>query len=626
MGNLKRVNKIMAITLIVFSLGVFANYSKTSSKYFVDDLDSKEDNIVNLISFKSLKYDESTKGLISYKELLTNLEISDIEYNVKFFRKVVGENDTDVVTDNYKFVVDKGCTIKSVTTPKAPTYTPNPDGSINDSSKGVMTAISSEKDSKTDNVVDITYVNDVKSNTSAGSASSELITVTYTCPLDVVKRDKDGGGEETSTVFNIYEKINDESEFLYLNYTFTNDFVQKVYNVLINGSKLEKMHVPVEDSMIDFDEEFDKWIQAYGTEFAKNNSKYPTIAAIIKDYVAAKDVKNKANQGLGLKSGASDAGSAYKIMYQFDTIASQAVTYNSYVQAPSDSPKLYFIDSMSQAEATAIFKSYLKDYYKYSDAEINTIVNYVNEYDGGIQSVLSGTTIPGISVSITKEYIMIDSTILRQIENRSRVIVSKKNINDNIMNDFTDNLTARNNTYKWLTGNLTIPLLHLRSCESLKESLLSTNSNLNDYYFYRNGNAVVVFRVYNNDYDPDNAYVEVTRFAMNASNPGSETLDITNPTRLLYIGALTATNIDAEKSYIDYTSAVIAAKTGVSVSDYTNVVADAKTWLSTDPHENNSTVVEFSKIILFGISYSKNPKLIQIDRVPYAAQASEPTV
>lgn len=371
MGNLKKVNKILGITLIVFSLGVFANYSKTSSKYFVDDLDDKSDNIVNLISFKSLKYGE-TKGLVTYSEKLTNLEISDIEYSIKFYRKIVNSNDEDVITDNYRVVVDNGCTITEVVTPKAPTYVPNQDGSINENSKGAMYTISAGDGSSTDNVANLTYVNDVKSNTSEGSSSNDLITVRYTCPLSVVKRNKVGGGEETSTEFNIYEKINDESEFLYLNYTYTKDFIQKVYNVLINGDRLEKMHIPTDDSMINFDEEFDKWVTAFGAEFSKNNTKYPTITAKIRSFISAKDVKNKVNQGFGLKSGASDAGANYKLMYQFDTIASQAETYSNYVSGgnTTEFPNLYFIDPMTSDEATALFRKYLKEYYTYTDAAL----------------------------------------------------------------------------------------------------------------------------------------------------------------------------------------------------------------------------------------------------------------
>ena len=84
MSNLRKINKILGITLIVFSLGVFANYSKTSSKYFVDDTDLKTDNIVNLINFKSLKYGE-TKGIISASEKLTDLVITDIDYTLQFY-------------------------------------------------------------------------------------------------------------------------------------------------------------------------------------------------------------------------------------------------------------------------------------------------------------------------------------------------------------------------------------------------------------------------------------------------------------------------------------------------------------------------------------------------------------
>lgn len=628
MGNLKKVNKILGITLIVFSLGVFANYSKTSSKYFVDDLDDKSDNIVNLISFKSLKYGE-TKGLVTYSEKLTNLEISDIEYSIKFYRKIVNSNDEDVITDNYRVVVDNGCTITEVVTPKAPTYVPNQDGSINENSKGAMYTISAGDGSSTDNVANLTYVNDVKSNTSEGSSSNDLITVRYTCPLSVVKRNKVGGGEETSTEFNIYEKINDESEFLYLNYTYTKDFIQKVYNVLINGDRLEKMHIPTDDSMINFDEEFDKWVTAFGAEFSKNNTKYPTITAKIRSFISAKDVKNKVNQGFGLKSGASDAGANYKLMYQFDTIASQAETYSNYVSGgnTTEFPNLYFIDPMTSDEATALFRKYLKEYYTYTDAEIEKIITYVGEY-GGISSVLGDSTknIPGITHVLAgpRDYIRVTSSILAQIDIKNRVVVSKNA--KNIMQTFKDNFVTLNQTQNWVQpSHITNLFIDISASLNLEESLRTTNSNLNDYYFFRSEfyNYILAFRVYNYDFDTENTYVEVYRFVMNASNPSAETLEINDPTRLMFFGYMTGTTIDSFKAYIDYTSTVIALKTGVNPSDYANVVADGKTWLTTDPHEDNSSVVDFSQGTLFRIEYVSNPKLIPITRTTVTASSEQ---
>lgn len=628
MGNLKKVNKILGITLIVFSLGVFANYSKTSSKYFVDDLDNKSDNIVNLISFKSLKYGE-TKGLVTYSEKLTNLEISDIEYSIKFYRKIVNSNDEDVITDNYRVVVDNGCTITEVVTPKAPIYVPNQDGSINENSKGAMYTISAGDGSSTDNVANLIYVNDVKSNTSEGSSSNDLITVRYTCPLSVVKRNKVGGGEETSTEFNIYEKINDESEFLYLNYTYTKDFIQKVYNVLINGDRLEKMHIPTDDSMINFDEEFDKWVTAFGAEFSKNNTKYPTITAKIRSFISAKDVKNKVNQGFGLKSGASDAGANYKLMYQFDTIASQAETYSNYVSGgnTTEFPNLYFIDPMTSDEATALFRKYLKEYYTYTDAEIEKIITYVGEY-GGISSVLGDSTknIPGITHVLAgpRDYIRVTSSILAQIDIKNRVVVSKNA--KNIMQTFKDNFVTLNQTQNWVpSSHITNLFIDISASLNLEESLRTTNSNLNDYYFFRSEfyNYILAFRVYNYDFDTENTYVEVYRFVMNASNPSAETLDITDPTRLMFFGFMTGTTIDSFKAYIDYTSTVIALKTGVNPSDYANVVADGKTWLTTDPHEDNSSVVDFSQGTLFRIEYVSNPKLIPITRTTVTAASEQ---
>lgn len=628
MGNLKKVNKILGITLIVFSLGVFANYSKTSSKYFVDDLDDKSDNIVNLISFKSLKYGE-TKGLVTYSEKLTNLEISDIEYSIKFYRKIVNSNDEDVITDNYRVVVDNGCTITEVVTPKAPTYVPNQDGSINENSKGAMYTISAGDGSSTDNVANLTYVNDVKSNTSEGSSSNDLITVRYTCPLSVVKRNKVDGGEETSTEFNIYEKINDESEFLYLNYTYTKDFIQKVYNVLINGDRLEKMHIPTDDSMINFDEEFDKWVTAFGAEFSKNNTKYPTITAKIRSFISAKDVKNKVNQGFGLKSGASDAGANYKLMYQFDTIASQAETYSNYVSGgnTTEFPNLYFIDPMTSDEATALFRKYLKEYYTYTDAEIEKIITYVGEY-GGISSVLGDSTknIPGITHVLAgpRDYIRVTSSILAQIDIKNRVVVSKNA--KNIMQTFKDNFVTLNQTQNWVqSSHITNLFIDISASLNLEESLRTTNSNLNDYYFFRSEfyNYILAFRVYNYDFDTENTYVEVYKFVMNASDPSAETLEINDPTRLMFFGYMTGTTIDSFKAYIDYTSTVIALKTGVNPSDYANVVADGKTWLTTDPHEDNSSVVDFSQGTLFRIEYVSNPKLIPITRTTVTASSEQ---
>lgn len=623
MGNLKKVNRILIITLFVFSLGVFANYSKTSSKYFVDDLDTKDDNIVNLISFKSLKYGE-TKGLVTYSEKLTNLEISDIEYSIKFYRKVVGSKDEDVSRDNYRVVVDKGCTITDVLTPKAPQYNEK-----DEKPHGVTTVISSDGESETDNVVDITYINDVVSNTSEGSSSKDLITVNYTCPLSVVKRKvpaTQGGGEETSTEFSIYEKINEESEFLYLNYNYVKEFVQKVYAVLINGTRLEKMHIPVDDSKIDFDTEFNKWVEAFGAEFAKNNTKYPTITAKIKQFITAKDVKNKPNQGLGLNTSNSDAGAAYKTMYQFDTIASQAQTYSQYVNGgnTTEFPNLYFIDPMSSSEATALFRRYLKEYYTYTDEEIEKIITYVDEF-GGISSVLGDTTnnIPGIThvVAGPRDYIRVTSSILVQIEQKDHVVVSKET--RNIMDVFKANFVTLNKTHNWVPANhVTNLFIDIGASLNIQESLRTTNPEMNDYYFFRSEfyNYIIAFRVYNFAQDPDNTYVEVNKFVMNASNPASETIEITNPTRLMYIGYITDTTIDSFKPYIDYTSAVIALKTGVSTSDYANIVADAKTWLSTSL--NNSTVVEFTKGTLFRIEYVSNPKLVPMNRV-LASEASE---
>lgn len=625
MSNLRKINKILGITLIVFSLGVFANYSKTSSKYFVDDTDLKTDNIVNLINFKSLKYGE-TKGIISASEKLTDLVITDIDYTLQFYRKVVSDKDTDVKTDLYKVVVDAGCTITDVKTPNAPKYTPNADGSLNESSKGAMWTLAKEDNSQTDNIANLLYVNDTKSNTSKGTAASNMITVNYTCPLDVVLRKKATGGEEISTEFGIYEKINEESEFVYLEYNDVRDFVQKVYNVLINGDRKEKMHIPVNDSLLNIDEEFDKWVDVFASKFAETNIKYQNMKTILTDYINKNDIKNKTNQGLGLNFGNSDAGASYKSMYSFDTIASQAVSYNVNVASTNkpDLPSLYFIDPMSTSEADALFERYLKTYYpKYTASERTTILQYVKD-SGGISSVLGDSTknIPGIGhISVGPiDYINVDPSILRIIENRSRVIVAKGQ--DRILNSFTDNLKVLNETYNWISSSdWLMTQIIIGSSKNIEESLNTTNTNMNDYYFLKSGNAIIAIRIYNNADDLDNTYAEIYRFKMDAANPSNETITIDNPTRLMYIGNLrSSAALDKEKSYVDYASTVIAQKTGDDPLLYANVVADAKEYVSSGT--NNSSVVEFSQLQLLRINYIKNPKLVPMDRTMFAASTA----
>ncbi len=625
MGNLKKVNKILGITLIVFSLGVFANYSKTSSKYFVDDLDDKSDNIVNLISFKSLKYGE-TKGLVTYSEKLTNLEISDIEYSIKFYRKIVNSNDEDVITDNYRVVVDNGCTVTEVVTPNAPTYVPNQDGSINENSKGSIYTTSIGDGSTTENVVNLTYYNDVESNTSAGSSSNDLITVKYSCPLSVVKRNKDGGGEETSTEFNIYEKINDESEFLYLNYTYTKDFVQKVYNVLINGTRLEKMHIPVDDSMINIDDEFDKWVDAYVNNFLANSDFNGIVPNQVKVYINDKKVRDNPNTGLGLKQSTSDAGAAYKTMYEFDSIMSQAYTYHVNVNGSKpDRPYLYFLESLNETENDALFDNYIKTYYtEFSDAERKIITDYVKA-SGGITSVINGsTTINGIGHVIgtgaKRYFVYIEENILKKIELEDKIVIAKGGSTP-ILTTFINAINTKNSKYNWIdSSDFTAFRYIVRSSTSgIQNSLKTTNPELNDYFFIRVSGYVVMIRIYNEADDPDNAYAELYRFKMNASNPASETLEINNPTRLVYTFSTTTSSIDSEQSCIDYTSDVLEAKTGIAPTTYSNVVADAKKWLDTGT--NDSTVVDFSKPNLFQIDY-KGSSLVQIDRKLYGETTS----
>ena len=109
MNNLHKIDKILIITLLVFSVGVFGSYSETASKYWIQD---NSDNILNKTSFKGLTQEINP---IDFQIIGEKAHIT-----VDFFR-TAAIGDTSVAKDEIDFTLigkSEACRIINVSNSK----------------------------------------------------------------------------------------------------------------------------------------------------------------------------------------------------------------------------------------------------------------------------------------------------------------------------------------------------------------------------------------------------------------------------------------------------------------------------------------------------------------------------
>ncbi len=246
MNNLKKVNKILAFTLLIFGVLVLADYSESASRYYKD-----KDSIVFDTNLKQLYYDTGGDR-VQFNILAKNSTRENVAYQYVFVRNKSAYTQEELdanLAEEYTINVDKNCTIKSVT--------------------------SGAKSFDLPADIKNTYV--VKFD--GAPKDNEKVNVEYYCSVNMEN------DNPVSTNVKIYEQIlGDDSGFLYLNYS--NSVTKKYYREEIlkeTGIKFDydTMIVPTYTSASDIKKNVRTWLRKYIEEYRQKNKDVPELQSII---------------------------------------------------------------------------------------------------------------------------------------------------------------------------------------------------------------------------------------------------------------------------------------------------------------------------------------------------------
>lgn len=343
MNNLRKVNKILFLTLIVFSLGVFANYSETSSKYLIG---YTSDKIVDSINFMDTLFKDSIVKTGSEMDV-TNKKVA---FNISFYRTLVSGNDiiNNRITDTYQVVSPtNGCTIERIT------------GVSSDKVK-----IASNKKSAT-----ITY-GDVISNMD----DAHRVTIRYSCNITDDILVTENNKKYVKMQYKVYEKVNTEEKFVYFtNFSKSGEYKEPVGYEITDDNK----------TLIVYDNEKlkegrDAWLMGYANSYTSLTSS-ETIG-VLSSYIPFDTLKNNPSSILGLEYTTTPTAKKYTITNQMLSYA-----YTKYDASSNDYfGDLYYIDVTDEQLIKNMFKYYLDnvDYYssKYTADERKNICDYVDKH------------------------------------------------------------------------------------------------------------------------------------------------------------------------------------------------------------------------------------------------------
>ncbi len=519
MDRLNKINKVLFVTLIVMCISVFGYCSKTVSKYFVAD---STDNIVYNLSFRKLKYPETS--------VVTTVNDNDdpIIFTMRFYRNstILDDSDSDSIvydesikSDQYTITVNEGCTITQVSNTNA----------VND--------LKEDGDNKP-NTVSLLFENDVESNTN----KKNMIAVTYTCPVDVVKVKDE---KKISTSVTIMENINDEGEFIYHFSSEPFDYVDKVIDSEMSDDYL-KLYIP--DDMTNEEErrtQIRNWIDKFLSTYYPDDdqTKFNFRKDALYSYFRVNKIVASPTSIKGVSYVDSDKED-YSKMYVFDmTTLSYALTdssgtNNMYFVVTEESEAKFGKFTVSQVNE--MFEYYLEKYYstKFTADERNTIKEYVTK-KGGIANVLSGAIVPGVNLSISQEYVYFDSKILNLIyadSISSDIIVLQTDGQTSpakIASALASEIVAKNKEqgYKWFASSNESSFKNSVVYGYAIRSLFSNmNSSTNAYVFVPAGNELVRIRLYN-----ENVSGEDISFAQVDKLDGSEYISYADATNMVFM-------------------------------------------------------------------------------------------
>lgn len=489
MNNLLKVNKILIITLIVFSVGVFGSYSKTASKYLIQDI---SDNILNKTSFKGLTQEvEPSITLIGDKAQIT----------IDFFR-TAAVDDSSVVQDEIEFSLldtSEKCRIINVSNSK------------NGTSRGFYKNESNSyapvpKEGEYQNNITFTY-NDITSNISNDTA----VTLTIECDAEDILVTDGNKKDYLKVEYRAIEKIqtnNSEEKEKF-----------KMFGGLYYSSK--KYEKPVKDSYIISDDKkkltlisteltdaiLNEWVDAYVSKYYSNLDKN-TVTARFKAYLNS--IYSTPDKITGLVVNGS------KTEFEFsDLIVSYAYTNYTKNNKPV---ALYFMDSTVSNTDYDVNNSIVLDkntiddmftyYYNlyYRDTPVNEeddkkILKYISD-NGGVSSfILDKKPISGIVSGQTRS-ITINKAIIRTILNpvTPDIIIDFKDYQGkNKINLYPVIASSVKSYVETIYGisfdtNMILENVYFRDYFSSIEG----NTTVDKYYYLALGNDILPMRIYYN--------------------------------------------------------------------------------------------------------------------------------
>lgn len=493
MNNLRKVNKILFLTLLVFSIGVLGNYSETASKYWIAD---DSDNILNKTNFKGLT-----------QEIAPNMQIigDKVQVTVEFYR-TAAIGDSKVVKDEIDFSLignSSSCKIIDISNSK------------NGLGKGFYKNTSNDynpkpKEGNYQNNVKFTY-NDVTSNASDNTS----VTLTIECNADdivVTEGEKKDhlqieylATETISTPKDVQtgdESLNTEVFKMFGGLYYSEDKYNKVKHYEITGDRKEKL-------ILNSDELSASIINDWMRQYVDKN--FATIDTSIEsdpydclyNYIKYGDSWN-VDSVLGLTYDAT------KKEYTFDDVI-MSYAYTASVAHPDR--RLYFVHfddaKLAESKVNSLFEYYYDLYYKpkYSDSDNAEILQHITNNGGISQIVINNKKVTGVPYRYN--YVVIDRDLI--------ISILRPNAPDVILDFSKYTITGSSNTMMpYLAANVNSFVKDTFSIQDFDEEKIKNNiflrnyvrdiqkkENPNDYYYLAIGDKLLSLRFHkdsNGDY------------------------------------------------------------------------------------------------------------------------------
>lgn len=474
MNSLKKINRILFITLIVFSACVFGSYSKTSSKYVID----KNDNIINKTNFKILTRDVPVSSKFVGEKAV---------FDFNFYRTAAKDDSkvkSDTIELNFENASLNKCKIKT------------------DGITGFQTNSSKNSYTITSKGVKFVY-GDVTSNTTVDKS----VKVTYECDIDDSILTSD---DYVQTNFIVTEKIklkdNTEEETfeLFRKTAKTSEKYVKpdpedpVY--LDNYKKIKFIDKTMNRTFLI------EWIDKYVLEYYSSeiqDASLPNFNNTLVSYLNYNTTNWNPNSIKGISYDATN-----KIYTFDDNIISYANTSIS-----SSSPKnLYFKKpagrEYTKEEIDKIFKEYYDEYYSESPAtsEDKEIYDYIVNKGGVSSIILENNSIFGVNYNSKFNVVTIDKKMINLKLHPINPDIILEGVKDNFPDARSILQIVASGISDFVNKNLGI--------SDFDENLITRNSFLSDYivdlkntakpnsYYYLSlGTKVLSMHIYNDGSD-----------------------------------------------------------------------------------------------------------------------------